>query len=73
MPLLWLGNHVELNYTFGFVDAVPRPAPTYGGWIREVVPLIIMSNYTVDILPSSGSGNPTSAEAIPIGSGGLCG
>lgn len=71
--LLWLDNRAELNYTFGFVDAVPRPAPTYGGWMREVVPLIIMSNYTVDVLPSSGSEDPTSVEAIPVGSTGLCG
>lgn len=41
--------------------------------MREVVPLIIMSNYTVDVLPSSGSGDPTSVEAIPVGSSGLCG
>ncbi|KIR82191.1 hypothetical protein I306_00739 [Cryptococcus gattii EJB2] len=73
MPNPWQTLYTELNYTFGFVDAVPRPAPTYGGWIREVVPLIIMSNYTVDILPSSGSGDPTSTEAIPNGSSGLCG
>ncbi|EAL21820.1 hypothetical protein CNBC5210 [Cryptococcus deneoformans B-3501A] len=73
MPNPWQTLYTELNYTFGFVDAVPRPAPTYGGWMREVVPLIIMSNYTVDVLPSSGSEDPTSVEAIPVGSTGLCG
>ncbi|OXG12208.1 hypothetical protein C366_05933 [Cryptococcus neoformans Tu401-1] len=73
MPNPWQTLYTELSYTFGFVDAVPRPAPTYGGWMREVVPLIIMSNYTVDVFPSSGSGDPTSVEAIPVGSSGLCG
>lgn len=36
-----------VNYSFGFVDAVQRPAPTIGGWIRHVQPLLVFPNYTV--------------------------
>lgn len=37
------------NYSFGFVDAVPRPAPTIGGWLRQVQPLLIMPDYKVGL------------------------
>ncbi|WWD20836.1 hypothetical protein CI109_105313 [Kwoniella shandongensis] len=73
MPNPWQPLYTELNYTFGFVDAVPRPAPTFGGWIRQVQPLLILPNYTIDILPASGTDDPTSVQAIPVGSDGLCG
>ncbi|KAK8850662.1 hypothetical protein IAR55_004582 [Kwoniella newhampshirensis] len=73
MPNPWQPLYTELNYTFGFVDAVPRPAPTFGGWIRQVQPLLILPNYTIDVLPSSGTDDPTSVQAIPVGSDGLCG
>jgi hypothetical protein len=36
-----------VNYSFGFVDAARRPAPTIGGWIRHVQPLLVFANYTV--------------------------
>lgn len=36
-----------LNYTFGFVDAVARPAPTIGGRLRQVRPLLIFPDYKV--------------------------
>jgi hypothetical protein len=42
-----LAHRLGLNYTFGFVDAVSRPAPTYGGWIRAVQPLLVFPDYTV--------------------------
>ncbi|WVQ86122.1 hypothetical protein IAT38_008290 [Cryptococcus sp. DSM 104549] len=73
MPNPWQSLYTELNYTFGFIDAVPRPAPTYGGWLREVQPLLILPNHTIDILPASGTDDPTSSDAVPVGSDGLCG
>ena len=36
-----------VNYTFGFVDAVARPAPTIGGWLRHVQPVLVFPNYSV--------------------------
>lgn len=42
-----LAYRLGVNYTFGFVDAVSRPAPTYGGWIRAVQPLLVFPDYTV--------------------------
>lgn len=36
-----------LNYSLGFVDAIPRPAPTIGGWLRQVQPLLMLPNYRV--------------------------
>ncbi|WVQ95337.1 hypothetical protein IAU59_002433 [Kwoniella sp. CBS 9459] len=73
MPNPWSDMYTELNYTFGFVDAVARPAPTAGGWLRVVQPLLIFPNYTVAVFPSFGTDDPTSVEAVPVGSDGLCG
>ncbi|WVO17344.1 hypothetical protein L204_105036 [Cryptococcus depauperatus] len=73
MPNPWQALYTDLNYTFGFVDAVSKPAPTFGGWLREVQPLFILSNYDVHVLPSSGTDDPTSSKAVPVGSDGLCG
>ncbi|OCF45518.1 hypothetical protein I317_00419 [Kwoniella heveanensis CBS 569] len=73
MPSPWTDLYTELNYTFGFVDAVARPAPTAGGWLRVVQPLLIFPNYTVAVFPSFGTDDPTSVEAVPVGSDGLCG
>ncbi|WVF67771.1 hypothetical protein IAT40_002531 [Kwoniella sp. CBS 6097] len=73
MPNPWSKMYTELNYTFGFVDAVARPAPTAGGWLRVVQPLLIFPNYTVAVFPSYGTDDPTSAQAVPVGSDGLCG
>ena len=41
-----------VNYSFGFVDPVARPAPTVGGWLRHVQPLLIFPDYTVSLIPS---------------------
>jgi len=38
-----------LNYSFGFIDAVARPAPTIGGRLRQVQPLLVFPNYTVSL------------------------
>ena len=38
-----------VNYTFGFVDPVPRPAPTIGGWLRLVQPLLVFPNYEASL------------------------
>ncbi|WVQ70797.1 hypothetical protein IAR50_000319 [Cryptococcus sp. DSM 104548] len=73
MPNPWQSLYTDLEYSFGFVDAVSQPAPTYGGWIRQVTPLMILYNYTVDVFTSSGTDDPTSVDAIPVGSDGLCG
>ncbi|TYJ53889.1 hypothetical protein B9479_005438 [Cryptococcus floricola] len=73
MPNPWRTLYTDLEYSFGFIDAVSQPAPTYGGWIRQVTPLMILSNHTVDVFTSSGTDDPTSVDAIPVGSDGLCG
>ncbi|ODN83074.1 hypothetical protein L202_01296 [Cryptococcus amylolentus CBS 6039] len=73
MPNPWRTLYTDLEYSFGFIDAVSQPAPTYGGWIRQVTPLMILSNHTVDVFTSSGTDDPTSVDAIPEGSDGLCG
>lgn len=36
-----------LEYTFGLVEAVPRPAPTIGGWLRLLQPLLTFPDYQV--------------------------
>ncbi|RSH87029.1 hypothetical protein EHS25_003517 [Saitozyma podzolica] len=54
MPDPYQSAYVGLNYTFGFVDAVSRPAPTYGGWIRAVQPLLVFPDYTVNVFPRAG-------------------
>ncbi|WWC98294.1 hypothetical protein V866_005185 [Kwoniella sp. B9012] len=73
MPNPWSHLYTGLNYSFGFVDPVPRPAPTAGGWLRVVQPLLVFPNYTVAVFPSIGTEDPTSVDAIPVGSDGLCG
>ncbi|WWC92444.1 uncharacterized protein L201_007402 [Kwoniella dendrophila CBS 6074] len=73
MPNPWSHLYTGLNYSFGFVDPVPRPAPTAGGWIRVVQPLLVFPNYTVAVFPSVGTDDPTSVQAVPVGSDGLCG
>ena len=40
---------VGVTYEFGFVDAVEKPAPTIGGWLRLVQPLLVFPNYTVNM------------------------
>ncbi|CAD6578254.1 MAG: hypothetical protein TREMPRED_002141 [Tremellales sp. Tagirdzhanova-0007] len=73
MPNPYQSLFAGLNYTFGFVDAVARPAPTIGGWLRQVQPLLIFPDYTVNVFSSSGASDPQEAGAVPEGSGGLCG
>ncbi|WVW80573.1 hypothetical protein I302_102559 [Kwoniella bestiolae CBS 10118] len=73
MPNPWSHLYTGLNYSFGFVDPVPRPAPTAGGWLRVVQPLLVFPNYTVAVFPSIGTEDPTSVDAVPVGSDGLCG
>ncbi|ORX40820.1 hypothetical protein BD324DRAFT_612195 [Kockovaella imperatae] len=73
MPDPWHPVYAGLNYSFGFVDPTPKPAPTIGGWIRQIQPLLILPNYRVNIFPSSGQSNPEVASAVPLGSDGLCG
>lgn len=36
-----------LEYSLGFVDLVPRPAPTTGGWLRQIQPLLMLPSYRV--------------------------
>jgi hypothetical protein len=38
---------VGLNYSIGFVDVVPKPAPTVGGWLRQIQPLLMLPNNRV--------------------------
>ncbi|KAK4684938.1 ATP-dependent metalloprotease, partial [Tremellales sp. Uapishka_1] len=74
MPNPYQSLYVGLTYTFGFVDPVARPAPTIGGYLRQVVPLLILPNYTVDVFPSSGTSDPNNSLAFPAGKNeGLCG
>ncbi|WWC72707.1 uncharacterized protein I206_106671 [Kwoniella pini CBS 10737] len=73
MPNPWSHLYTGLNYSFGFVDPVPRPAPTAGGWLRVVQPLLVFPNYTVAVFPNVGTQDPTSVQAVPVGSDGLCG
>ena len=40
---------IGLNYSFGFVDPTPKPAPTFGGWLRQIQPLLILPNYDVSL------------------------
>lgn len=44
---------IGLNYSLGFVDVVPRPAPTVGGWLRQIQPLLMLPNNRVCPLGSS--------------------
>jgi len=70
------------------VDAVPRPAPTVGGWLRQIQPLLMLpdhkvrcwlshdaeqADHQVDIFPSSGTTEVDDELAILPGSDGLCG
>ncbi|ORY28043.1 hypothetical protein BCR39DRAFT_449243, partial [Naematelia encephala] len=73
MPDPFQPIYVGLNYTFGFVDTVPQPAPVVGGWLRQVQPLLIFPNYLVNVFPSSGQSSVDDPGAVPFGSGGLCG
>ncbi|WRT70836.1 uncharacterized protein IL334_007835 [Kwoniella shivajii] len=73
MPNPWSHLYTGLNYSFGFVDPDPRPAPTAGGWLRVVQPLLVFPNYTVAVFPNVGTDDPTNPEAVPVGSDGLCG
>jgi len=51
------GLIVGLNYSLGFVDVVPRPAPTVGGWLRQIQPLLMLPNNRVSQnMGSSGAG-----------------
>lgn len=38
-----------LPYSLGFVDVIPRPAPTVGGWLRQIQPLLMLPNYRVSL------------------------
>jgi hypothetical protein len=40
---------IEVEYNLGFVEAVPRPKPTIGGWLRVVTPLLILPDYQVSL------------------------
>lgn len=39
--------YTEMEYRLGFVDAVKRPAPTIGGWMRQVTPILVLPDYSV--------------------------
>jgi hypothetical protein len=47
---------VGLNYSLGFVDVVPKPAPTVGGWLRQIQPLLMLPNNRVSQQDGVGRG-----------------
>jgi hypothetical protein len=58
---------------FGFVEPGPRPAPVAGGWLRSITPYLIMTNRSVDYLPTTGTLDPLNVNSTPIVGETLCG
>ncbi|KAL7422935.1 hypothetical protein Q5752_002233 [Cryptotrichosporon argae] len=73
MPEPWSDIYAGVQYTLGWVDPGPRPAPVVGGWLREVVPLLKLPNETIDVFPSAGTNDPTSNASRRLSSDTLCG